>query len=161
MEEEKEMSRKEKLTQTSVPVKASLIIMGMGQLLYRQWVKGLVYLTVLVLTCFYMVTTGICDIVGFFTLGTKYIGAKQIAVLWNCIAKITSKAKKISFLFFAASYAKRQVDIAIACRMPFILNVNKPRHIYISKDSGISSELLRIKIQVVQVIYTDVTKIKT
>lgn len=71
MEEEKEMSRKEKLTQTSVPVKASLIIMGMGQLLYRQWVKGLVYLTVLVLTCFYMVTTGICDIVGFFTLGTK------------------------------------------------------------------------------------------
>ena len=64
MEEEKEMSRKEKLTQTSVPVKASLIIMGMGQLLYRQWVKGLVYLTVLVLTCFYMVTTGICDIVG-------------------------------------------------------------------------------------------------
>ena len=52
MEEEKEMSRKEKLTQTSVPVKASLIIMGMGQLLYRQWVKGLVYLTVLVLTCF-------------------------------------------------------------------------------------------------------------
>lgn len=65
------MSRKEKLTHTSVPVKASLVIMGTGQLLYRQWMKGLLYLTVLVVTCFYMVTTGIYDIVGFFTLGTK------------------------------------------------------------------------------------------
>ena len=65
------MSRKEKLTHTSVPVKASLVIMGTGQLLYRQWTKGLLYLTVLVATCFYMVTTGIYDIVGFFTLGTK------------------------------------------------------------------------------------------
>ena len=40
------MSRKEILTHASVPVKASLIIMGTGQLMYKQWVKGMLYLAV-------------------------------------------------------------------------------------------------------------------
>lgn len=65
------MSKKEILKHASVPVKASLIIMGSGQLMYRQWIKGLLYLSVFVGTCFYMVTEGIYDIAGFFTLGTQ------------------------------------------------------------------------------------------
>lgn len=65
------MSRKEILTHMSVPVKASLIIMGTGQLMYKQWIKGLLYLAVFVGTCFYMVTAGIHDMAGFFTLGTR------------------------------------------------------------------------------------------
>lgn len=65
------MSRKEILTHASVPVKASLIIMGTGQLMYKQWVKGLLYLAVFAGTCFYLATAGIHDIAGFFTLGTK------------------------------------------------------------------------------------------
>ena len=65
------MSRKEILTHTSVPVKASLIIMGLGQLMYKQWIKGLLYLAVFVGTFFYLFTAGINDIIGFFTLGTQ------------------------------------------------------------------------------------------
>ena len=65
------MSRKEILTHTSVPVKASLIIMGLGQLMYKQWIKGLLYLAVFVGTIYYLFTAGINDIIGFFTLGTQ------------------------------------------------------------------------------------------
>ena len=65
------MSRKEILTHTSFPVKASLIIMGSGQLMYKQWIKGILYLAVFVGTCFYMAIAGISDIAGFFTLGTQ------------------------------------------------------------------------------------------
>lgn len=64
------MNRKEILTHASFPVRASLIIMGLGQLLYRQWIKGLLYLAVFAGTLLYMITMGINDIAGFFTLGT-------------------------------------------------------------------------------------------
>lgn len=65
------MNRKEILTHASFPVRASLIIMGLGQLLYKQWIKGLLYLAVFVGTLLYMITMGINDIAGFFTLGTQ------------------------------------------------------------------------------------------
>lgn len=65
------MSRKQILTHTSAPVKASLIIMGLGQLMYKQWIKGLLYLAVFVGTIYYLFTAGISDIMGFFTLGTQ------------------------------------------------------------------------------------------
>lgn len=65
------MNRKEILTHASFPVRASLIIMGFGQLLYKQWIKGLLYLAVFVGTLLYMITMGINDIAGFFTLGTQ------------------------------------------------------------------------------------------
>lgn len=58
------------MSKTSFPVKASMIIMGTGQLLYKQWVKGFLYLSILGLTIFYMVTNGIKDLKGFVTLGT-------------------------------------------------------------------------------------------
>lgn len=63
------MSRKEILTNLSVPVKASFVVMGIGQLMYKQWIKGLLYLAVFVGTCFYLLTAGIQDMAGFFTLG--------------------------------------------------------------------------------------------
>lgn len=44
--------------------------MGLGQLLSRQWVKGLAYLAALAAFIAYMVTTGARDLIGFFTLGT-------------------------------------------------------------------------------------------
>lgn len=65
------MGRKETLTKLSVPVKASFVIMGTGQLMYKQWIKGLLYLAVFVRTCFYLLTAGIQDMAGFITLGTK------------------------------------------------------------------------------------------
>ena len=58
------------MTKTSVPVKASMVVMGLGQLMYKQWIKGLIYLSVLGLTIFYMVTSGVRDLKGFITLGT-------------------------------------------------------------------------------------------
>lgn len=44
--------------------------MGTGQLLQKQWVKGLLYLSCFLGYVVYLVSMGIEDIVGFFTLGT-------------------------------------------------------------------------------------------
>lgn len=51
-------------------VRASYILMGLGQLMYHQWVKGLLYMAVLAATVVYMITNGVQDIIGLFTLGT-------------------------------------------------------------------------------------------
>ncbi len=65
------MSEREKTKpKISWPVKASFVIMGSGQLMRRQYIKGLLYLMVLASFLWYMVTAGITDIRGFFTLGT-------------------------------------------------------------------------------------------
>ncbi|MBQ8327801.1 MAG: sugar ABC transporter permease [Lachnospiraceae bacterium] len=49
---------------------ASCCIMGAGQLLSKQWIKGLLYLFIFAAYVTYMVTSGMNDIKGFFTLGT-------------------------------------------------------------------------------------------
>lgn len=50
---------------------ASVIVMGAGQLLYGQIVKGLVYLGCLAMAVWYFVSRGFADLIGFFTLGTQ------------------------------------------------------------------------------------------
>lgn len=52
-------------------VKASMCLMGLGQLLYGQIGKGLLYLLVLALAAFYFIKRGFADIAGLITLGTK------------------------------------------------------------------------------------------
>lgn len=52
-------------------VKASMCLMGLGQLLYGQIGKGLLYLAVLVLAGAYFIYRGFADLAGLFTLGTK------------------------------------------------------------------------------------------
>ncbi len=64
------MERKKDLLHASYPVKASMLIMGSGQLLQRQWIKGILYLGCFVSYVIYLVSVGATDIVGFFTLGT-------------------------------------------------------------------------------------------
>ena len=51
-------------------VTASMLVMGLGQLLYRQWGKGLLFLGVQLGYLTYLVTIGARDLFGFFTLGT-------------------------------------------------------------------------------------------
>lgn len=51
-------------------VKASMCLMGLGQLLYGQIGKGLLYLAVLILAGVYFFMRGFTDLVGLFTLGT-------------------------------------------------------------------------------------------
>ena len=51
-------------------VTASMLVMGLGQLLYRQWGKGLLFLGVQLGYLTYLVTIGARDLIGFFTLGT-------------------------------------------------------------------------------------------
>lgn len=64
------MKSKNKMTHVSVQVKASMIVMGTGQLMYHQWVKGFLYLAVLIAAILYFILTGVSDVIGFFTLGT-------------------------------------------------------------------------------------------
>ena len=51
-------------------VAASMLVMGSGQLLYRQWVKGALYLLSQAAFIVYLVLTGAADFFGLFTLGT-------------------------------------------------------------------------------------------
>ncbi len=51
-------------------VKLSMILMGSGQILQGQVIKGLLYLCIAVSYIIYMVLAGATDIKGFFTLGT-------------------------------------------------------------------------------------------
>ena len=51
-------------------VTASMLVMGMGQLLYKQWGKGLMFLAVQLGYIYYLVTIGARDLFGFFTLGS-------------------------------------------------------------------------------------------
>lgn len=64
------MKSKNKMTHMSVRVKASMIVMGTGQLMYHQWIKGFLYLAVLIAAILYFILTGVSDVIGFFTLGT-------------------------------------------------------------------------------------------
>lgn len=64
------MEQKRGLLKSSFPVKASMVIMGTGQLLQKQWIKGILYLTCFVSYIVYLALTGVEDIIGFFTLGT-------------------------------------------------------------------------------------------
>lgn len=50
---------------------ASFFVMGLGQLLYKQWVKGFIYLAIQILFIVYFVLTGASDLFGLFTLGQQ------------------------------------------------------------------------------------------
>lgn len=58
---------------TAIPwqVKASMCVMGLGQLCYGQIGKGLVYLGCLAALVWFFLTRGFTDLVGLFTLGTR------------------------------------------------------------------------------------------
>ncbi len=62
---------REILTQGNGKVCASMLVMGLGQLLYRQWAKGILYLLVQIAFVAYFVLKGAGDFIGFFTLGVK------------------------------------------------------------------------------------------
>lgn len=51
-------------------VTASMLVMGLGQLLYKQWGKGLMFLAVQLGYLYYLITIGVRDLFGFFTLGS-------------------------------------------------------------------------------------------
>ena len=62
---------KEILTQGNGKVTASMLVMGLGQLMYRQWVKGFMFLFIQIAFIAYFILTGATDLFGFFTLGTR------------------------------------------------------------------------------------------
>lgn len=67
---EKFISSTKKYIKAPIRVKASMLIMGLGQILQGQFAKGMLYLAVLVSYIVFLVLSGIGDIRGFFTLGT-------------------------------------------------------------------------------------------
>ena len=50
---------------------ASMIFMGVGQILNGQFGKGILYILTEIAFMIYFGTSGITDIIGFFTLGTN------------------------------------------------------------------------------------------
>ena len=65
------MKTKRNLLKAGLPVKASMLVMGTGQLMQKQWIKGILYLSVLGTYIWYLVAGGVEDAIGFFTLGTQ------------------------------------------------------------------------------------------
>ena len=62
---------KEIITQGNGKVSASMVVMGLGQLMYKQWAKGIMFLFIQIIFVVYLVLLGATDLFGFFTLGTK------------------------------------------------------------------------------------------
>ncbi|MDE7264555.1 MAG: sugar ABC transporter permease [Anaeroplasmataceae bacterium] len=62
---------KEIVTQGNGKVSASMVVMGLGQLMYKQWAKGLMFLFIQVAFIAYLVLVGASDLFGFFTLGQQ------------------------------------------------------------------------------------------
>ena len=62
---------KEIIKDGDTKVMASFFVMGLGQLLYKQWIKGFIYLAIQVLFIIYFVFVGAADLFGLFTLGSK------------------------------------------------------------------------------------------
>ena len=60
----------ENKTKTSIQVRLSCLVMGLGQIANKQIIKGVLYLLCLGLFLAYMFSFGINDLKGFFTLGT-------------------------------------------------------------------------------------------
>ena len=58
------------MKQNNIKTKCSYFIMGLGQFLYGQRIKGLLYMAILVSYLWYLFSSGIVDMTGFFTLGT-------------------------------------------------------------------------------------------
>ena len=56
---------KEIITQGNGNVSASMIVMGLGQLMYKQWVKGFMFLFIQIAFIVYFVLTGATDLFGF------------------------------------------------------------------------------------------------
>ncbi len=63
--------KKRNFLQASFPVKASMLVTGTGQLMQKQWIKGLLYLACFVCFVIYLVTNGINDMLGVISLGTQ------------------------------------------------------------------------------------------
>ena len=61
---------REMLRKANGRVTASMLVMGLGQILYKQWAKGLLFLAVQLGYIYYLVTIGARDLFGFFTLGS-------------------------------------------------------------------------------------------
>ncbi|MGN1295285.1 MAG: carbohydrate ABC transporter permease [Bacilli bacterium] len=67
---EKFNSAKEIIIEGDHKVTASMCVMGLGQMMYKQWVKGILYLLCQVLFFTYFICRGAKDIFSFFTLGS-------------------------------------------------------------------------------------------
>jgi len=63
-------SFKDLLKNANGKVAASMAVMGLGQLMYKQWTKGVLYLLIQAVFIVYFVLKGAADIFGFFTLGS-------------------------------------------------------------------------------------------
>lgn len=60
---------KEVISQGNAKVGASMCVMGLGQLLYKQWIKGALYLLLQIAFILYFALRGGADLFGLFTLG--------------------------------------------------------------------------------------------
>lgn len=106
---------KEIIRHSSYPVKASLCIMGTGQLLYKQWVKGFLYFSVFVTMAIYMIMVGVQDIAGFFTLGTKeadpWLGTNGDDSILMMLRGLLAFIIIVGFLFLHASNIRDVLSI--------------------------------------------------
>ncbi len=108
---------REILSQGNGKVRASMLFMGAGQLLYRQWAKGILYVLVEIAFLMYFILRGASDLLGFFTLGTVESNAWYgIEGDNSVIMMLMGILAWIALLFYAVLYIANIKDCyAIQC----------------------------------------------
>ena len=102
---------KQVVTQAKGRVSASMLIMGLGQLLYKQWIKGALYLLAQIGFILYFVFRGAQDFIGFFTLGVRESNAWYgIEGDNSVIMMLMGILSIIAILFYVALYIANVKD---------------------------------------------------
>ena len=102
---------KEILYEGNGNVRASMLIMGLGQLMYRQWAKGILYMLVQIAFLAYFILRGASDFIGFFTLGTQESNAWYgIEGDNSVIMMLMGILSIIAIIFYAVLYVSNIKD---------------------------------------------------
>ena len=116
---------KEILYEGNGKVRASMLIMGLGQLMYRQWAKGILYMLVQVAFLAYFILRGASDFIGFFTLGTQESNAWYgIEGDNSVIMMLMGILSIIAIIFYAVIYVSNIKDCyVIQCAADTLKNL--------------------------------------
>lgn len=102
---------KEILYEGNGNVRASMLIMGLGQLMYRQWAKGILYMLAQIAFLAYFILRGASDFIGFFTLGTQESNAWYgIEGDNSVIMMLMGILSIIAIIFYAVLYVSNIKD---------------------------------------------------
>ena len=106
-------------------VTASMCLMGLGQMMYKQWGKGILYLLVQIAYILYLVLTGAADLFGFFTLGSAeanpWYGVEGDNSVIMLIMGVLAFIVTIIYIVLYVSGCVRAISAAVLSSIPYLM----------------------------------------